>query len=108
MRRRGVDEPERSGAAFRHLFFSRSARSWYLLSNQPQRFVLSVPALICNGPKKVIQYFVKEETRNFREIIKKGHFEIFPGALGHFRIYVYTTAAMVAKMYEHQNKDVTY
>src|SRR6218665_684014 len=63
----------------------------YLLSNQPERFVLSVPALTCNGPKKVIQNFAEEETRNFPEIIKTGHFEIFPGALRHFRIYVYTT-----------------
>ena len=44
MQARGVDGPERSGAAF-----------WYLLSNQPKRFVLSVPALICYGPKKAIQ-----------------------------------------------------
>src|SRR6218665_1163178 len=63
----------------------------YLLSNQPERFVLSVPVLICNGPKKVFQYFAEIKTRNFWEIIKKGHFEIFPGAFQHFRIDVYTT-----------------
>src|SRR6218665_2706364 len=40
-----------------------------LLSNQRERFVLSVPAHICNRPKKVIQYFAEEETRNFRKII---------------------------------------
>jgi len=44
------------------------------------------------GQKKVIQYFAEEETRNFQEIMKKGHFKIFSGALRHFRIYVYTTA----------------
>src|SRR6218665_1292529 len=54
---RGIDEPARSGAAFR-----------YLLSNQQERFLLSVPTLICNGPKKVIQYFTEEEARNFRDI----------------------------------------
>ena len=70
---RGVDDPERSGAAFRHLVFSRNARSgtYWLLPNQPDRFVLSVSALICNGPKKVIQYFAEEETWIFPEIIKK-------------------------------------
>ena len=57
-------------------------------------FVLSVPALIFNGPKKVFQYFAEEETRNLPEIIKK--VEIFPGALRHFRIYVYTTASSVS------------
>jgi len=41
------------------------------LSNQLERFVLSVLAVFCNGPKKVIQYFVEEETRNFPEITKK-------------------------------------
>ena len=29
---------------------------------------LPAPALICNGPKKVVQYFAGEETRNFRDI----------------------------------------
>ena len=49
----------------------------YLLLNQPERFVLSVPTLICIQAKKVIQYFVEEDTRNFREIIKKGSFRNF-------------------------------
>jgi len=63
------------------------------LSNQPELFVLNVSALICNGPKKVIQYFAEDETSIFQEIIKKDRFEIFPGALRHFRIYVYTAAS---------------
>ena|SRR6218665_1404583 len=59
---RSVDEPERSGVAFRHLVFCRNARSGAYCQIS---FVLSVPALICNGPKKIIQYFAEEEMRNF-------------------------------------------
>src|SRR6218665_3372770 len=70
---------------------------WYIVV-RPDRFIgppgplygetenHATPALICNGPKRVIQSFAEEETINFREIIKKGHFKIFPGALRHFRI----------------------
>jgi len=42
----------------------------------------------------VIQYFTEEETKIFGELIKKRHFEIFPGALRHFRIYFYTTGGV--------------
>src|SRR6218665_1784974 len=59
---RGVDEPERSGAAFRHLVFSRNARSWTYFPNSPHTGT---------GPKKVIQCFAEEETINFPQIIKK-------------------------------------
>ena len=41
---------------------------------------MSVLALICHGPKKVIQYFAEEETRNFQEIVKKDVSKFFRSA----------------------------
>ena len=88
---RGVDEPERSGAAFRHLVFSWNACSGTNCQINRNALHRAFWHLIVTGQKKVIQNFAKEETRNLPEINKTGHLEIFPGALWHFRIYVYTT-----------------
>src|SRR6218665_2376589 len=74
----------------RHLVFSRNARSGTY--GQISRICIERSGTYINGPKKVFQYFAEEETRNLPEIIKK----IFPGALRHFRIYVYTTASSVS------------
>ena len=59
-------------------------------SVQPRRFVLSIPALICNGPKNGHSEFRGGRNDKFSGNHQKVHFEIFPGAPQHFRIYVYT------------------
>src|SRR6218665_3868195 len=43
----------------------------YLLSNQPERFVLSVPALICNGPKKSFSISRRKKREIFRKLSKR-------------------------------------
>src|SRR6218665_4183864 len=63
----------------------RRSDTWYLAGTRvPVLIVKSAGTLcierfggICNGPEKVIQNFAEEETRNFPEIVKTGHFEIF-------------------------------
>ena len=55
---------------------------------------MSVPALICNGPKKGHSEFRGGRNDKFSGNHQKGHLEIFPEALRYFRIYVYTTATL--------------
>ena len=66
---RGVDEPERSGAALRHLVFIRNARSGTYCQISRNALYRAFRHLFVTGQKKVVQYF--EETRIFWEIIKR-------------------------------------
>jgi len=76
-----VDEPERSGAASRHLLFSRNVRSGTYCQNSRNAFYLAFRHLFCPYTKKGHSEF-GGRNEIFLLDFQKGDLEIFTGRSG--------------------------